>query len=463
MHGPFPIRGWVLLAGLGFLAVGVMVALVGLDQALLSCDLANDHCVYRRTTLIETRPRTFRLSEIAGVRTERVRSNKRTRGVVVLDLTIGQQRLKTTSVEESERAAARIQTALDCHSRRFDVWLRADRWMAFFGVLFMAAAGALVWFALRDAGRFVLHVKPPTLVVVQRIFGVPVRRATFSAAAVTDVRVEWHRRKSFFDHRRDIPETTGRLLLVTDPGPPVPLTERHYRGFTVHKTAEQALREALDLPPRPSRRQAELDAEYERFRPPTSDTWSGWGAKLGAAWTGACCGALLGFGGVGRHQDHCGRRAHGWSHQHARYGSGGRGRRGLGSGRGSQADSSEGAALTYSPISCCQGLLASEGKRAELLDRAAVSEWCRRDGLNWLAGLRIGIRRGEAGPAVRSRVVGKQIDHSALNPHAVTAAQFEIVHADEPIGTWRDHGRERHQGVAAADSRSRAMSARGMG
>ena len=297
-HGPFPPRWSSLLIALACTLLGLVLSLVGFESGIVRCDAGSDRCEYSRTTLLKSRPRPFSYSQLQRARAVRVESKKSANGRVELDLSDRVLQLGPTSESESIRVAAVINEHLGKRSIGFEVRQRSTLWLAAAGLALLGVAAGFARGALRRSGRVRFDVAVGALRWSHRVgpLGVGSGSLAFAPGSVRDVVVTWSQERHFFQHRHAAPEIHGRLVLVMNDGSREALGTKSFRGHAVHLRGADALREALDLPPRSEdseQEQLRLAAEVRPAELPNH--WTGAAGRGGATWIGACCGALGGM------------------------------------------------------------------------------------------------------------------------------------------------------------------------
>lgn len=296
VYGPFPVRWAPIIAACVCVLLGGISSLVGWDRGVLRCDRAQDRCTYFRTTLVNTRPRSFALSDLKGVEVKQVQSNRSTLGQVELDLGTRRMAFSRTSVAAAEATASQLREALRQDAPNFEVWQHGQRLLGVFGLVCLGFAGLLFFMGGRESGRIHFTIRDSRITWKRTLFGVPLSRGELDAHGARDVHVEWSKRSHFFQHRHALPETFGRLRIVFADGTSRPIVPSAFRGHEMHLQAAAALRTSLDLAPRSESSEREQAHLADAARPPeVPKAWSGPGGRFAAAWTGMCVGSLGGL------------------------------------------------------------------------------------------------------------------------------------------------------------------------
>ncbi len=304
LWGPFPVRWGPLVAVVPCLFLGILLTMMGFDKGVLRCERAHNFCGYQRTTFINRRVRPFPLDQLRGARVIEVKSGKRTRSAVQLDLGERKWRMVPTTAAETQRVAAKINEFVKSDAPTLEVHQHNPIWFGLVGIGFLLAGMALLWSGLRGAGRIRLEVASDRIRWTRRILRLRASSGEFRLDAfrdaIRDVVVEWSKRSHFFQHRHEIPETFARLRVINKDGSSRPLVERSFRGHEVHLRAAAELRRVLELPPRREDAQREQDHLAAAARPPeTPGSFSGRGGRFAAAWLGMCVGSLGGMAVLG--------------------------------------------------------------------------------------------------------------------------------------------------------------------
>jgi len=289
-HGPFPIRVWRLLGGLGMTPLGVLLVAMSMPERF-TCSEQTGECRVERPLRA---PVSFSRELLRGVHVVQKRGSKGgIFGEPIIDFTNGAVTMRQV---DPPQAASMARTVNDAIAGRtpIDVSLRESWWpIAFF--CFMVAAGlGLVATALRGIGRYRLdHDRGRgVLAVTSTLLGVPLSSAAVSTRDVVDVEVEWRRDKDLFHGRHAVGDTEGRLALVTAQGERRLLVASYHRGYTLHRRAATELRALLGCPPRAPGVEARLEGDALAHHPQPGALV---GRYFSAAWIGMCCGSLLGM------------------------------------------------------------------------------------------------------------------------------------------------------------------------
>ncbi len=297
VYGPFPIRAWRLLAAVIPLFLGLVFTLSGLKSQTLECRREGDIVCEAVGFLAPD----WRLTGTPSVRIETLRRGKgqgKEYGTVILESGGATARLMEVSGDEARELAARVRawtTSTEPHLRED---LSGSRWALLTLPIALAAFVSLLRSAFSGAGRLILEVGADALRVTRRLFGVSVRSWELSLARVEDVKVVWGREpKDFWLSKGQSPRELGSVCLVTKEGELRDVSAGGFPGRTLHLRAAAALRAALDLPPLPGGVESELAASESA---PERPAWaSRVGSRIGYAWVGACCGAILGMAAFG--------------------------------------------------------------------------------------------------------------------------------------------------------------------
>jgi len=291
IHGPFPVRVWRLLGGLGCVGVGLFAILLATPQ-VLACGPSGADCRLERPN---TQPYRFSRSAMVPVHVVEVRGNKGGKyGVPVLTLPAGEFRLRQVSPMKAEEFAHTVNEAL-ARGDAFEASLYESWWaIGFLGVIFAMGVGLVVT-ALRGIGRYHLRldVMRRELSVERKILGFSRTLCLVSTSDVVDVEVDWARDRDFFHARGQVGDTVGRLVLATAHGDRRPVTDGRFRGYTLHLRAAEELRALLHCPARGHDAVLRHDADARLFHPPPPAL--GGGNRFFAAWLGLCCGSLAGM------------------------------------------------------------------------------------------------------------------------------------------------------------------------
>lgn len=313
--GPFPLRGWRLLSGLGLSAIGILCCLFGLVHSTLRCARTGElagQCELSRSGF--DAPRRFplgNLRELKVVYSETRNKGRVTRnGRILIPVLPGgsPSALQSEGRDAADRNAAALRAfAEDPAAQQIAIATERPSMMLIIGGLMALMGFSFLYSVIAGRRRLLFRWDAPTRQLEVRLLwplglgaGAP---KTVSIDAPQDVEICWERVEDFWTSTRSPGPPGGWLRIRAAGGRKVDLSltalglgkGRAQPGYRVHLRAAEALRRLLRCPPRSAEEDARVAASYEKAKPQVAPGFQGAGGKAAAVWLGACCGSLLGL------------------------------------------------------------------------------------------------------------------------------------------------------------------------
>lgn len=313
--GPFPLRGWRLLSGLGLSAIGILCCVFGLMRSTLSCARTGElmgQCELRKSGFDE--PRRFpidSLRELKVVYSETRNKGRVTRhGRILLPGLPGGRpiTLQSEGRDAADRNAAALRAfADDPAAQQISIATERPYAILIFGGLMAVLGISFLCSVIAGRRRFLFKWDALTRQLEVRLewplglaSGAPKKLSIDSPA---DVEICWGRVEDFWTSSRSPGPPGGWLRIRAAGGRDVDLSPmalgmgkgRAQAGYRVHLRAAEALRRHVRCPPRSAEEEARVAASHEKAKPQVAPGFQGLGGKAAAVWLGACCGSLIGL------------------------------------------------------------------------------------------------------------------------------------------------------------------------
>lgn len=313
--GPFPLRGWRLVSGLGLSAIGILCCVFGLLRSTLSCARTGalaGQCELSRSGF--DAPRRFpieSLRELKVAYSETRNKGRVTRhGRILIPVLPGGRAiaLQSEGRDAADRNAAALRTfAGDPAAQQIAIATERPYAMLIIGGLMALMGVSFLYSVIAGRRRFLFQWDALTRQLEVRLVwplglgsGAP---KTVSIDSPQDVEICWERVEDFWTSSRSPGPPGGWLRIRAAGGRTLDLSltalglgkGRAQPGYRVHLRAAEALRRLLRCPPRSAEEDARVTASYEKAKPQAAPGFQGAGGKAAVVWLGACCGSLVGL------------------------------------------------------------------------------------------------------------------------------------------------------------------------
>jgi hypothetical protein len=290
--GPFPMKPLRVATALGLFLMAAVVTMSTVDEERFDCLRADDLCVYERPTFGDHTE--VRLSAITHVHFETT-GDAGDYGL----LEVSHQGGTLTFVTERAPEVRGFYDAFERFRRsdqpRFHGTIGRTPLQWLIVLAFLVGGLGSMLSGLLPGGRVALTVDAANRVLRVRhtTLGVPRGAGLHPLEDLEDVQLEWREHRDLMWGRGAAADVQSRLVLVYRTGARVPVTREHHTGYTLHRIAEAALRDALSLEPRPPELAASLAAEAAKWVPAPLAAKARKKAILRAAGMGALGGTLF--------------------------------------------------------------------------------------------------------------------------------------------------------------------------
>lgn len=313
--GPFPLRGWRLLSGLGLSAMGLLCCVFGLMRSTLICARSGElagQCELSRNGF--DAPRRFPLDSLRELKITYSETRNKGRvtkhGRILIPALPGGRpiALQSEGRDAADRNAAALRTfASDPAAQQISIATERPYVMLIIGGLMALMGFSFLYTVIAGRRRLLFRWDALTRQLEVQLqwplgfdSGAPKKIAIESPC---DVEICWERVDDFWTSSRSPGPPGGWLRIRAAGGRQVDLSlmglglgkGRAQAGYRVHIRAAEALRRLLRCPPRSAEEEALIAASYEKAKPQVAPGFQGVGGKAAVVWLGACCGSLIGL------------------------------------------------------------------------------------------------------------------------------------------------------------------------